>query len=355
MLLFFALSAVSTAVLLAVLYGTAALATFFDLGLLETLVKWIYRNVGVPFAVSAVGILSFVAIFLLLSRSMIRDMAAITQAVQQIADGNLQARIRLDTEDELGVLAANINRMAERLHQSIEEERRSERAKAELITNVSHDLRTPLTSITGYLGLIEQDRYRDEPELRQYVSIAYDKSQRMRRLIDDLFEYTRTSGGMKLHAAPIDLGELLGQLAAHMRLDAEAAGMELRLSIPPSRVMVMADGDKLVRIFENLLTNALTYGRAGRYADLALRAENGSAVASVTNYGDPIPYGDLPHLFERFYRVDKSRGEQAGGSGLGLAIARNITLLHGGSIHAASDEAQTRFEVRLPLIPGDIR
>ena len=117
---------------------------------------------------------------------------------------------------------------------------------------------------------------------------------------------------------------------------------------------MFADGDRLVRVFENLLSNAAQYGKEGRYADLAWRKDGSEAVAEVINYGPPIPAGELPRIFERFYRVEKSRVEYSGGTGLGLAIAKNIVELNGGRIAAYSDTQRTLFEVRLPLYENSL-
>ncbi|WP_409344445.1 sensor histidine kinase [Paenibacillus sp. MBLB4367] len=292
----------------------------------------------------------FIVYMLILTQRMIRYLVKITEAVQQIADGRFDRRVPVNSKDELGELAENINRMTMQLKTSLEEERRAERTKAELITNVSHDLRTPLTSLTGYLGLIEQDRYRDEVELRHYVQIAYEKSQRLTVLVNDLFEYTRASGGgIKLNRSAINLAEMLGQLTVQYRHPLQEAGLEALLHVPETKVIVPADGDKLVRVFENLLVNAIHYGNQGKTVDVHVRTEASAAIVEVVNYGEPIPESDIPHLFDRFYRVEKSRAEHTGGSGLGLAIAKTIVELHGGVITVQSDRCRTSFEVRLPL------
>lgn len=342
--------------------------TFLSTGALLLLASWIYNSkspytlyrillllndvFGVFTVVILTGIILFAVFFIILSHRSIRYLGQITNAVQLIANGHFDTRIPVSSRDELGELAENINRMSAQLKTSIEEERRAEQSKNELITSVSHDLRTPLTSINGYLGLIEQDRYRDEVELRYYVDIAYEKAQRLTVMINDLFEYTRTrGGGIKLRLTDINLVDMIGQLAAHFRYHLEMAGMECRLFFPEERLMISADGDKLVRVFENLILNGIHYGQQGKYIDLKVRRENNDVVVDVVNYGEPIPERDLPHIFERFYRVEKSRSEQTGGSGLGLAIAKTIVELHGGQISVYSDPIRTLFEIRLKLLP----
>lgn len=285
-------------------------------------------------------------------------------AVRRIAGGNFDVKVPEKQHDDFGVLAADINALISRLRRSIEEERRAEQTKNELITNVSHDLRTPLTSILGYLGLIEDDKYRDEVELRHYVGIAYAKARRLHVLINDLFEFTRMRyGKVPLRLTRLDVGELLGQLLAQHRLGLERTDMTATLDAPKGAdaAAVAGDPDKLVRVFENLLTNAMRYGRDGKRIDISVRKEGREAVIDVANYGEPISPADLPYIFERFYRSDKSRTEEAEwgesihggtGSGLGLAIAKSIVEQHGGTIAASSDERSTVFQVRLPLAGG---
>jgi signal transduction histidine kinase len=310
----------------------------------------LHESVGVIPTMIIVGLVLFVFYVVVLSFRHIRYLEEIGRAVQRLSTGQLDHKIPIRTRDEMGKLAENINIMSAKLKSSMEEERQAVQAKQELITNVSHDLRTPLTSIKGYLQYIHENRYKDEVELMYYADIAYQKTLRLERMVNDLFEYTRVAYGQtKLKLVPIDLRELLGQLSAELRLMAEEAGMELAMDGPEERVMIKADGDKLVRVFENLISNAVRYGRDGRRVDIRLRQSGEMAEVRVINYGEPIPRKDLPYIFDRFHRVDKSRSADTGGTGLGLAIARNIVELHQGTITAASDEAQTCFTVKLPL------
>ncbi len=301
------------------------------------------------------GSFFFAIVFMgLLNWPRFRYQHAILNAVGYIADGNFDARVPLRGSSELRELAEDTNRFVEQLNRSLAEERKAEQTKNELITNVSHDLRTPLTSILGYLGLVEQDRYRDEVELRHYISIAYQKSERMRVLINDLFEYTRTRhAAHTLKPVTINLTEMMKQLLEHQRIPLEDAGMEGFLRATDTEVTVMGDPAKLVRVFENLIVNAITYGKEGRRVDIAIHRYPKEAVVEVANYGEPIPSTDLPYIFDRFYRVDKSRTEHSGGSGLGLAIAKSLVELHGGTISADSDTMRTVFRVSLPLMKAD--
>ncbi|WP_338045176.1 HAMP domain-containing sensor histidine kinase [Paenibacillus humicola] len=318
-----------------------------------TVFRWLNRWIGYPdtYGIAAVPLfLAFAAYFFARDKRIQKEayIATIAENVQRIAGGDFQHKVPVRQIGELGQLADNINRFVEQLKLSLEEERRAQQTKNELITNVSHDLRTPLTTITGYLGLIEQDLYRDEVELRYYISLVYEESERMSQLIQDLFEYTRLRNNeMRLQTELINLGEMLRQLTEQFRLQLDQAGLEPRIRIGAYPLMAAADGNKLRRVFENLMMNAIKYGKDGRYLDIDGCIDNGEVVIDLINYGEIIPQSDLPNIFERFYRVEKSRSTYTGGSGLGLAIAKQIVELHGGSIGASSGPEGTVFSVRL--------
>ncbi len=278
------------------------------------------------------------------------------RSIGSVSSGRSRETVPVQQNNELTELAIRINELALRLQNSLEEERRAEQTKNELITNVSHDLRTPLTSLMGYLELVDQDRYRDEVELRQYIAIAHEKAVRLNELIRDLFDYTRMRNEqLPFQLQPVDLAELAGQLLTEYRLSLLEQGMEGRLSRSSSPLVVYGDAGKLIRVFENLLSNAMQYGKIGKYIDIAVRREGRLAVAEVINYGEPIPLVDLPYVFDRFYRVEKSRNEHTGGSGLGLAIAKGIVEQHGGAIEVESDGQRTVFRFRLPLTEIELK
>ncbi len=274
----------------------------------------------------------------------------LSSSLEHIARGHFDDTVPVIQNNEVTLLAENMNLLVEKLKRSLDEERNAEQTKNELITNVSHDLRTPLTSIIGYLGLIEQDRYRDEVELRHYVQIAYAKAERLNVLIHDLFEYTRMRHDViPLRKQPFNLVEMMNQLLVHHRLSLENANMSGRLITGMGELSVSGDPDKLVRVFENLLVNAIAYGNTGGKVDIYLSRQDLAAIVEIVNYGEAIPSADLPHLFDRFYRVDKSRTENKGGTGLGLAIAKGLVEKHGGTISVSSDGHSTNFRVSLPL------
>ncbi|MCW3792977.1 HAMP domain-containing histidine kinase [Paenibacillus sp. LS1] len=314
-------------------------------------IRWLVNNIGSVPLMILVGVLGFVLFFFLFSRKVMRVLDEITAGIQEVAKGELSHRIEVKTSDEFGVVAASINQMAEQLQLSLQEERNAVAAKNDLITGISHDLRTPLTSILGFLEYIEKDRYQDEIEMRYYVSIAYEKSLTLRKLIDDLFEYTRVSGGsLPLSLQALNLNSFLMQLAEEFAPMLEEAGMEYKIIGGQEPIWIQAAPGELVRAYENLFSNAIRYGSQGKLMEIGLALEGEEAVVRISNYGEPIPAQDLPHLFDRFYRVDKSRSRDTGGTGLGLAIAKSMIELHRGSIVAYSENGRTDFVTRFPVI-----
>ncbi len=285
-----------------------------------------------------------------ISGQLSRDLKRITAGLQEIAEGRFDRPIETaDASGELAEVAHSINAMAAKLHRSILDERHAEQTKNDLITGVSHDLRTPLTSILGFLEVINQDRYRDEVELRHYTDIAYQKAISLKKLIDDLFEFTRINNGMPLSVVELDLVGFIRQLAEEFVPQLEQAGMTCRIDADAETLTVSADGDLLVRSFGNLISNAIRYGRKNPVIDIAIRRSGEEAIVEIANYGDPIPERDLPFIFDRFYRVERSRSQETGGTGLGLAITKSIIDVHGGSIGVSSRKDKTVFTTRLPL------
>lgn len=331
---------------------------FFPRVTFESIFVWVNYEIGYPraylFAALPIVLLALAySIRIEQNRRQQLYLALLIDEVHRMEEERFNHKIPVEPVGGLGQLAVDINRMVERLKISMDEERRAEQTKNELITNVSHDLRTPLTTITGYLGLIEQDRYRDEVELRYYTNIAYEESLRLKQLMDDLFQYTRLRNReMKLSLNRINLVEMLHQTTAQMQWQFQESGVQCRLHFPNPQLMLIADGDKLQRVFENLISNAIRYGNDGKYIDIHARQDGSNVVAEVVNYGEAIPQADIPHLFERFYRVEKSRAKHTGGSGIGLAIAKSIVDLHQGTITADSDEERTVFTV---IIRSDLK
>ena len=227
--------------------------------------------------------------------------------------------------------------------------REAEQRKNDLIVYLAHDLKTPLTSVIGYLTLL-----RDEPELSpamraRYTGIALDKAERLEDLINEFFEITRFNlSHMELDRRPTDLTRMIEQVVSEFGPMLAEQNLTCRADLPP-KLPCACDPDKLARVLDNLLRNACHYSTPGTEVTITAAAEGDTAVLTVENAGRTIPPEKLARIFEQFYRLDESRASRTGGAGLGLAIAKQIVELHGGSITAASADDHITFTVRLPL------
>lgn len=270
--------------------------------------------------------------------------------LRYVAAGNFEHRIEANLSGNMNDVVHSINRLVESTVMAMEEERKIEQSKDELITNVSHDIRTPLTSIIGYLGLIEEGQYSSEEDLKRYIHIAYTKSLQMKVLVDDLFEYTKVrQTSTPLTVQTVKLDRLLEQIAAEFELESSRKEMAIEVEMKTKELQIEFDVDKMARVFNNLISNALKYGKDGNLIRIEADKVGSEAVVSVINNGKMIPKESLDELFNRFYRVEASRSQQTGGTGLGLAIAQSIVSLHGGYIYAESNDKETKFVMHLPL------
>ncbi len=286
----------------------------------------------------------------LLRRYHLYQLDHIIGELHYIAQGHLEHRIPFRVNGNQQHVITSVNALVDTITQAMQEERASEKSKDELITNVSHDLRTPLTSIIGYLGLIEDHQYQSEEDIVKYSHIAYDKAKQMKNLVEDLFEYTKVQQhGAPVNLMTVDLGQLLEQVGASFELEAEKKGMAINVSCEPTPLSITADPEKLGRLFSNLVANALKYGHGASYIHLTAKQLGEKVVITVADDGEKIPAESVKHLFERFYRVESSRNKATGGTGLGLAIVQSIVELHHGSVTARSDDQETAFVVTLPV------
>ncbi|WP_404353200.1 sensor histidine kinase [Exiguobacterium aurantiacum] len=256
---------------------------------------------------------------------------------------------------ELEQLMATVRAISDSAAKAEQELVQADRLKHELVANVAHDLRSPLTSITGYLDLIHGDRYRDEVELRHYIQVIHENATHLKGLINDIFDYTFLQNDrIALQTSEVRLDELLNQLIMQSTLRLSEVEMEARFSSSAKRPIVEGDALKLVRVFENILENAIRYGRDGTYIDTFIEDTDEVVLINMTNYGEEaIPSRDIPYVFERFFRVEKSRAHYTGGSGLGLAIAKSIIDLHEGEIHVTSQPRETTFTIILPKVSSN--
>ena len=295
-----------------------------------------------------IGIGVFSLTLLLLERKTMKYIGKIAMAIQNISEGDLNTQIEVVGDDEFSAMASNLNRMEADIRKLMDKERESERTKNELITNVAHDLRTPLTSIIGYLELLSSGPAISQEMQKKYIDIAYVKAKRLEKLIEDLFGFTKMNyGKVAMHVSKVDIVKLLSQLLEEFYPSFKDKNLSYELQSNVPGKVITADGNLLARLFDNLINNAIKYGADGKRVLVQIHAEEEVVTVSVTNYGYVIPAAELPLIFNKFYRVEQSRSTNTGGTGLGLAIAKNIVDMHGGTIQVTSDLNGTVFTVRL--------
>ena len=295
-----------------------------------------------------IGIFLFTAIFYLLQRRSFSYIQKLSDAMREIAEGNLNTYVQVEDDNEFSDMASNLNYMIKELNALMERERESERTKNELITNIAHDLRTPLTSIIGYLELISKSKNLTEETRINYTEVAYTKAKKLQKLIEDLFGFTKLNyGKIALNLSKVDLVKLLTQLMDEFYPSFSNNNLAYSLKSNLNSVIITADPNLLARLFENLIGNAIKYGADGKEINVKIAATASIVKVSVINYGKVIPEDEIGLIFEKFYRLEQSRSSKTGGTGLGLAIAKNIVELHGGTIEVKSDLEGTHFIVSL--------
>lgn len=295
-----------------------------------------------------IGITLFIMYFLLLTKKFGHYIERISTGITAIAAGDFETKIVISNDDEFAVIAEKINQMAEDIKKIIENDRKGEYTKNQLITSVAHDLRTPLTSIIGYLELVSDKSKVPQETKDHYIKVAYDKSKRLEKLIEDLFAYTKfSSGEVVMDSLEIDMVKFIAQLAEEFYPSFQENGLEYEFYSEVNSAVVAADGNLLARAFANLIDNAIKYGKDGKSVKIELKEDEENVKVLIINYGKLIPEDELEYIFERFYRLETSRSSETGGTGLGLAIAKNIVLMHEGAIEVRSDFNGTVFEVNL--------
>lgn len=312
-------------------------------------VRIFIRNIGEINFFMIVFIPLAVMFFLLLTRPYPVFFREISQGIRQLAEGKFHNRVEIPAVDEFGDIARDINQAGAYLQQAVERGDFAENSKEQLVLNLAHDLRTPLTSVIGYLDILLNDDQLSAEQVKHFTGIAFTKSLKLEKLIDQLFEITRLNyGKLPIQQQTVDLGELLVQLSEELYPVLEKHHLVCRLHIP-ERLVVQGDGELLARVFENLLNNAVRYGVDGQFVEVYGKLGEQEALVQIVNYGDRIPAEELPYIFDMFFTGDRARTNRDGGTGLGLFIARNIVERHQGAISVKSDAARTVFEVRLPV------
>lgn len=279
---------------------------------------------------------------LFVSRRIVEPLQQLSIVSQRLAQGYYHERTSIQSDDELAVLSQSVNQLAEALEQT-------EQRRLRLLADVAHELRTPLTTIEGYMEGLIDGVIAPEP---QTFGMIQREAVRLKRLIEELAILSHAEAG-QLHVAPrpVDLDSIVENVIAQFHFQLAAQEVALDLRIPPDPVVVFADPDRLQQILINLLSNALRYTPPGGVIGVSVEAHDYYVQISVRDTGIGIPAQHLPHIFERFYRVDKSRARESGGTGIGLTIARHLVYAQGGEIWAESPGPGqgATFHITLPI------
>jgi signal transduction histidine kinase len=293
------------------------------------------------------------ALFFLLTRRL----RSLADAVRGFERGDLGRRVEARGRDELGALSRSFNEMASTIEADVEKLRLAERMRKDLIGNISHDLRSPLASVQAYLETMAMKDAQLAPQERQrFLEISIRNTRSLQRLVEELFELAMLDARqVSLSREPIQLVELAQDVVLKLAPQAERTGVSL--SVDPARELplVSCDVGLIERVLTNLIENALHSTPHGGTVRVVLTEHDGAIQVAVADTGRGIEPQDLPHIFERFYRADKSRDRSQSGAGLGLAIARQVVELHGSVLEVASRPGEgARFSFALPASPTPV-
>ena len=309
--------------------------------------NWYYRYRTLY--TGCICVLLWAAVVLFLTHRLLRRIEGYMKEIQYAA-GKLvdDSDDVIDLSPELGEISSQLNQLKQTSIRNARAAREAEQRKNDLIMYLAHDLKTPLSSVIGYLTLLRDEPDVDEATRTRYLTTTLHKAERLDTLINEFFEITRFNlSKVPLQYHAIDLTRLLEQLVFEAQPLLDSKNLHCQLKAPET-LPLRCDPDKMQRVFDNLLRNAILYSYANSTIQITVTRKQEHAIISVLNHGDTIPAEKLARVFEQFFRLDSARSS-SGGAGLGLAIAKEITLQHGGDISAASDNDTIRFTVTLPL------
>lgn len=316
---------------------------------LETYQHYI-RNYKQEILTAGMLLLLLISLYVLFGR-IARWMEQLRRSIRQVAS---HPERPLDLPKELLPLRDDLDALRRQVEGQAEAVKENEQRRQDLIAFLAHDLKTPLTSVVGYLTLLKDDPGLTHEQRAKFTGIALDKARRLEELLGEFFDISRMDldSGPEEHS-PIQLSMLLEQLADEFYpLFAEK---ELQCAVEiEHHLMVLGDPDKLARVFDNVLRNAVSYSIPGGQVYIQVQKADGQAQVTIRNEGLEIPEGELANIFRKFYRLDAARSSRTGGAGLGLAIAKEIVERHGGGIRAESNGRLTSFTITLPLYEEEI-
>ena len=289
-------------------------------------------------------IIFFVILFRFLLTSFTRYFDEIVAGVDQLAE---ESPNRFALSPELSFVEEKLDQVKDKLEKRAKAAQEAEQRKNDLVVYLAHDIKTPLTSVIGYLNLLEENPDMPTAQKAKYVHITLEKANRLESLINEFFEITRYNlQTVPLKKEPIDLYYMLVQMADEAYPQLSASGKQVKIHAAED-MTICGDSDKLARVFNNILKNAIVYSDENSTIDISAEIRGLDVVIAFKNAG-AIGQAKLGSIFEKFYRLDDARSSATGGAGLGLAIARDIITLHGGTIEANSDQSHTVFTIKLP-------
>lgn len=272
--------------------------------------------------------------------------------IETIANGVgmvTDSRQVLEFPDEIKAVEMSLRNLQYTIYRNEQMAKEAEQRKNDLVVYLAHDLKTPLTSVIGYLSLLEESPDLPVEQRAKYTSITLEKAYRLEQLINEFFDITRFNlQSITLENNRIDLGVMLRQLADEFYPVLAEKGLDVAVHVT-DEITLIGDADKLARVLDNLLRNAVSYSYLNTTIDITCWRDGGWAAITVRNRGDEIPPAQLDRVFEKFFRLDSARQTRSGGAGLGLAIAKQIVELHGGRITVRSNAEYTEFMVALPI------
>ena len=314
----------------------------------QWLIRIIENNVIELFGLIVIILIITVALTFLLSLKTIKRINAIQNAVTKISSEEYRILLPNDRNDGLGAIEKGLNALAGKIKDGIDERTEIQRAKDDFVVNAAHDLRTPLTSIIGYLALISEKQI-DKEISTKYATIASEKAKQLENIIETLFDIAVfTMDNVRVEKQEVNLMKFLAQKQDEMLPLLQDAKMEIRIDVPQSIATIKVDGDLMARVIDNLIINAIRYAKDGKYIDIHATNDDERVMISFITHSNPVPADDLERIFNKFYRLEKSRVASDGGSGLGLSISRRIVELHGGTLIARQIGDGTAFDVCLP-------
>jgi signal transduction histidine kinase len=324
------------------LFNNQSAGYLYLLSDITTLRQYFYKISLVSGVILIVSlVISSTILTFFMSKSILQPLSQLKQATQKITDGDLNFQLKSSSNDEFGQLTLAFEEMRARLKNSLETQIRYDNNRKELISAISHDLKTPVTSIKGYVEGIIDGVANSPDKMEKYLKTIYIKINRLDRLIDELFLLSKLDlKKVPFHFERVELGQYLRDCITEYRFEAEIQGIALNCtSLPQSPVWVTADRDQLHRVLVNILDNSQKYTDRSRAGVIVLETIEApeSITVSVRDNGRGVKPEDLPYIFDRFYRADPERNTSSGGTGLGLAIAKLIIEEHGGAIWAESE------------------